>query len=283
MQVFLNGRFIPEAQALVPLSDRGFLYGDGLFETLRVSNGRPIWWSRHWERFETGATSLRIPLPWPSTTLHGFACELVQQNAMSEGVLRVTLSRGSSQRGYSPKGASQPTLAMTSHPLPAALPAVRLITASLRISALDPVANFKTANKLVQVMAHVEADDRGVDEALLVNTDGHVAEACASNLFWIEGGAVCTPPLSDGALFGITRRIVLEICRARAVPAKPTAHIQPQQLFGVDGVFLTNSVSGIVPASELDGRPLKQSPLTADLAQWHQEAQAAEASTPGPG
>jgi branched-subunit amino acid aminotransferase/4-amino-4-deoxychorismate lyase len=227
--------------------------------------------------------SLGIPLPWPSKELYEFACELVQQNAMPEGVLRVTLSRGSGQRGYSPKGASQPTLAMTLHPLPTALPSVRLITASLRISALDPAANFKSANKLVQVMARGEAEDRGVDEALLVNTDGHVAEACASNLFWIEGGAVCTPPFSDGALFGITRRIVLEICRARAVPTKPTAHIQPQQLFAVDGVFLTNSVSGIVPVSELDGKPLRQSPWIVELQQWYQEAQAREASEARPG
>lgn len=281
MTVFLNSRFVPEAQAVVPITDRGFLYGDGLFETLRVSNGRPLWWERHWERFETGAMSLRIAPPWPSDTLREFARKLIQENAAPEGVLRITLSRGSGPRGYSPKGAGQPTLVMTLHSLPTALATVRLVTASLRISALDPAANFKTANKLVQVMAGAEAEDRGVDEALLVNTDGHVAEACASNLFWIDGGTVCTPPLSDGALSGITRRIVLEICRAREVPTKPTAHIQPPQLFAVDGVFLTNSVSGIVPACELDGRLLKQSPLTADLQRWYQKAETAEASRQG--
>ena len=155
MNVFLNGRFIPEAQAVVPISDRGFLYGDGLFETLLVRNGRPLWWTRHAERLERGAEFLRIKLPWTSKELQNFAGKLIQQNAMPDCVLRLTLTRGSGARGYSPKGADAPTLAITLHPLPPPPAAVKLATSSFRIATGDTLASFKTANKLAQILARV--------------------------------------------------------------------------------------------------------------------------------
>ena len=264
MQAFLNGRFIPEAQAVVPISDRGFLYGDGLFETLRVGNGRPLWWNRHAERLQQGAAFLNLTLPWPPEKLRDFASKLIQQNALPESVLRITLTRGSGSRGYSPMDANNPTLAMTLHPLPPPASSLRLATASLRVPANDSLANLKTANKLLAVLARVEAEARGVDEALLLNNEGNVAEAAASNLFWLADGAVCTPPIADGALAGVTRQVVLEICRARNIPVREV-HVRPEDLRRADGVFLTNSVAGIVPASELDGFTLNQSPFVMEL------------------
>lgn len=270
MIAFLNGRFMPEAQAVVPISDRGFLYGDGLFETLRVNNGRPLWWTPHVERLQRGATFLNLALPWPPEKLRDFAAKLIQQNALPESVLRITLTRGNGSRGYSPKDANNPTLAMTLHPLSVPLIAPRLVTASLRVPANDPLASFKTGNKLLQVLARAEAEARGADEALLLNTEGNVAEAAASNLFWLENGAVCTPPVADGALAGVTQQIVLEICRARNIPAKKQC-LKPEQLLLADGVFLTNSIAGIVPVPELDGRLLSQSPFVGELQQWYRE------------
>ena len=264
MQSFLNGRFIPETQAVVPIVDRGFLYGDGLFETMRVSQGRPVWWSRHLERLKHGADYLKLALPWSADELQRFATKLIEQNALPESILRIMLTRGSGSRGYSPKDANCPTLAMTLHPLPPASSATRLVTASLRITANDPLASFKTVNKLLQVLARAEAEARGANEALLLNTDGNVAEAAASNLFWLSNGAVCTPPVADGALAGVTRGVVLEICRARNIPAKEQS-LRPEELLRTDGVFVTNSVAGIVPVSELDGIALNQSPFVAEL------------------
>src|SRR5882672_9571463 len=236
MIVFLNGRFVPEAQAVVPITDRGFLYGDGLFETLRVSHGQPLRWSRHLARLQRGAEFLRIVLPWAAEDLRKLALRLIEQNAMPESVLRVTLSRGSGSRGYAPGGADNPTLAMTLHPMRPALSPIRLATASLRVPVNDPLASFKTANKLVQVLARAEAEARGSDEALLLNTDGYVAEATASNLFWLADGTVCTPPVADGALAGVAREMVLEICRMRNVPVREP-HLKPEDLFRADGVF----------------------------------------------
>jgi aminodeoxychorismate lyase len=264
VQVFLNGRFVPEAQAVVPITDRGFLYGDGLFETLRVRGGQPVWWDRHLARLERGAEFLKIFLPWPANELRKFAVQLTERNAMPESVLRLTLSRGTGSRGYSTGDSNSPTLAMTLHPLPPIPGSVRLITSSIRVQAGDPLSSFKTANKLLQVLARTEAESRGADEALLLNTDNRVAEAAASNLFWLADGTVGTPPISEGALAGIAREVLLEACGKRGIPARERS-LNPVELIRSDGVFLTNSAMGIVPVSELDGASIRHSPFVAEL------------------
>src|SRR6266487_3412789 len=118
MVVFLNGRFLAEEAALVSVFDRGFLYGDGLFETLRVVRGRPFLWNEHMERFRRGAVVLKLRPPLTSVEMHRAADRLIQFNGLPNAALRVTLARGPGPRGYSPKGADRPTLAMTLHAVP---------------------------------------------------------------------------------------------------------------------------------------------------------------------
>jgi len=277
MTVFLNGRFMPEAEAVVPISDRGFLYGDGLFETLRVSRSSPLWWSRHAARLQSGAELLRITLPWPCDELRRFALELIEKNALPECLLRIAVSRGSGVRGYSIQGANTPTLALTLHPLPTPPASVRLVTATIRVAANDPLAAIKSANKLAQILARTEAEERGADEALLLNLEGDVAEAASSNVFWITNGTVATPPLRNGVLGGVTRDVVLELCRKHQVRISEQP-ISRAELLRTDGVFLTNSATGIVPVSELDAQKLNQSPLVRELQQWYQETLLVEAN-----
>ena len=117
MTVFLNGQFVPEAQATVSVFDRSFLYGDGLFETMLVSNGKPFRWPQHCERLERGAKFLGINIPFTRDALARFAAELIAANQMPEALLRLTLSRGVGVRGYSPKDADIPTLVMSLHPI----------------------------------------------------------------------------------------------------------------------------------------------------------------------
>lgn len=279
MIAFFNGRFLPEAEAVVPISDRGFLYGDGLFETLRVSRSRPLWWTRHAARLQTGAELLRITLPWSCDELRRFALELIKKNALPECLLRITVSRGSGPRGYSIKGACTPTLALTLHPLPAPPASIRMATATIRVAIHDPLSAIKSANKLTQILARSEAEERGADEALLLNIEGDVAEAASSNVFWITNGTIGTPPVHEGALAGVTREMLLELCRLRQTPTMEQ-QISRAQLLGMDGVFLTNSATGIVPVSEIDAQKLKQSPLVAQLQEWLAEAELQEASTP---
>lgn len=265
MHVFLNGRCVPEAEAVVPVSDRGFLYGDGLFETLRVVQGRPFCWEAHLARLSRGAGILRLRVPSSPADLLAAVSRLVELNGLPDAVLRLTLTRGPGPRGYSPKGADSPTLVLSLHPAPPPpSEPVRLITSTHRLAAGDPLATVKTCSKITWVMARAEADAQGAHEALLLNTSGHLAEATASNLFWVRQGAVCTPPLEAGALDGITRARVLQACAALGIPSRETA-APPAVLSSAEGLFLTGSVSGVVEVGELDGRSVPLSPVTARL------------------
>jgi branched-subunit amino acid aminotransferase/4-amino-4-deoxychorismate lyase len=154
---------------------------------------------------------------------------------------------------------------MALHPVPAP-PAgpVRVITSTHRIVAGDPLTAVKTCSKITWVMARAEADARGVQEALLLNTAGNLAEATSSNLFWVREGAICTPPLQAGALDGITRALVLELC-GRLGLAVCEVEAPPAVLASAQGVFLTGSVAGVVDVGEWDGRPVPVSPVTARL------------------
>ena len=268
MLVFLNGEFVPEDRAVVSVFDRSFLYGDGLFETMCVANGKPFRWAQHMERLRRGADFLGIKIPLGGKALAKFAAELIAKNQMPNGLLRLTLSRGVGLRGYSPKGADKPTLVMTLHPAPEAAgigsAGWKLITASFRLPAGETLAHFKTANKLAQVLARAEADAVGADEALLLNTDGFVVEGASSNLFWVQSGAVCTPPMTSGVLAGVTRAVVMELCHELALPVQE-ATVTAGVLREAEGVFLTLSSLGVMPAAELEGLPLGQSPLVVKL------------------
>ncbi len=281
--VFLNGRFVPEEQALVSVFDRGFLYGDGLFETLRMMNGVPLRWDAHWRRFAMGLLRLNLSVPWLPEYLRANAADLSHHNRLPDALLRLTLSRGVGERGYSPRGADSPTFVMSLHPAPvlaAAAPRSKLHTASLRLPAGDWLSACKSANKLLHVLARAEAESAGADEALLLNPRGELAEATSANLFWIEGNTLHTPPLASGALPGVTRADVLARCHSLGIAAHETAADLARLLRG-NGCFLTSSARGVVEVSALDGQVIPVSPLTqrirtALLAAWAAEAQRAE-------
>ncbi len=274
MNVFLNGQFVPEERAFVSVFDRGFLYGDGLFETVPIYNGKPFRWTQHLERLRRGADFLKIPLPYSYDSLREFASQLIANNQMPQSLLRLTLSRGVGTRGYSPKGAERPSLVMSLHPAPVREPQAvsrwRLVTSSFRLPATERLAQFKTCNKLPQILARAEADAANADEALLLNTDGYVVEASSSNLFWIEGDAVRTPPLAGGILPGVTRSVVLEICQGLGLEVREAA-VFPEDLRGAQGLFLSLSSMGIVEGLSVDGHGLTQSLLVQRLhaAYWN--------------
>lgn len=272
--VFLNGQFVPPAQAVVSVFDRGFLYGDGLFETIRVHRGRAFRWPQHWRRLQRGAEFLRLRVPFDEATLTRRAAELIQRNAVQDGLLRLNLSRGVGPSGYATRQADAPCLVMSLHPLPAEdadnPPRWRVITSSVRVPTHDRLALYKTTSKLGHVLARREAEERGADEALLLNTDGEVAEASAGNVFWVAADGVFTPPLATGILAGVTRDLVLELCRANAIPCEEKA-IAPAALRRADAVFLTLSSRGVVEVSSLDERCFEPSPLVRRLQESYRE------------
>lgn len=264
MIVYLNGRFVPEQQALVSVFDRSFLYGDGLFETMLVANGTLFRWDQHLERLERGAAFLGIPLAITGLQLRAATAELLRQNRVLNGILRLTLSRGTGVRGYSPRGADSPFVVMTIHPSQysktGALTSWHLRTSSFRLPANEPMAQFKTCNKLAQVLARAQAEQEGADEALLLNTDGFVVEAASANLFWTSQQTLFTPPLAAGVLAGVTRKVIIELCGSLGFEVREMS-VPPGKLRQMDGVFLSLSTLGIVQAASLDGHPLRQSPL----------------------
>lgn len=274
MLVFLNGKFVPEENAVVSVFDRGFLYGDGLFETIRIFNGKPFRWGQHMQRLRQGATFLNIKLLFPPDTLLSAALKLIEENKMPDAVLRLFLSRGVGTPGYSPKDAKKPTVAMSLRPAPKIgrkNPVQwKLITSSLLLPANDPLAAFKTCNKLPQVLARAEADAAGANEALLTNTNGFVVEGASSNLFWANGGVIFTAPLMAGILPGVTRQAVFEIAARLKIRVREK-NIRPKVLRHVDGIFLSLSSFGVVEAKSLDGSKLKKSPLTSRVARAYQE------------
>ncbi|HXR47351.1 MAG TPA: aminotransferase class IV [Candidatus Limnocylindrales bacterium] len=262
MTIFLNGRFVPETQAVIPVNDRGFMYGDGLFETVRVVNGRPFRLAQHLERMTRGADFLKIKLPIAPKELQEFAEQLIEQNQLSEAILRVTLTRGPGERGYTPETDGKPTIVMTLHAAPHSKTPVQwsLITSSFRVLAADPLSSFKTLNKLTHVMARVEAAGKGADEALLINSNGEVAETASGNVFWVYHDKICTTPTGRGVLPGITRAVVLEICQALGLLTNKRV-VKPGALKNSEGIFITQSAFGIVPVATFDGEPVASSPL----------------------
>jgi aminodeoxychorismate lyase len=272
--VFLNGKFVPEEKAVVSVFDRAFLYGDGLFETIRVFNGRLFRWEQHVKRLQQGADFLKIKLPLTQSQLLAFALKLIAKNKMPDCLLRLTLSRGVGAPGYSPKNAKNPMLVMSLRPLPkmgqGKVTQWNVITSSFRLPAGDPLAAFKTCNKLSQVMARAEADEAGADEALPSNTDGFVVEGASSNLFWIKHGILHTSPLAAGVLPGVTRTVVVEIASRLKIPVRQK-NIRLKGLLQSDGVFLSLSSFGVVEVKTLDDNVLKRSSLTIQIARAYEE------------
>jgi aminodeoxychorismate lyase len=274
MTVFLNGKFVPANEAVVPVNDRGFMYGDGLFETTRIVGGRAFRLAQHLERMVRGADYLKIPIPYPPKEIQKFVTQLVEMNSMPEGVLRITLTRGSGERGYTPAMTEKPLLVMTLHPLPP-MPAEgplqwSMITSSYHVPASGAISSFKTTSKILHVFARIEAHERGAEEALLLNTNGEVAETAGGNIFWVYQNSICTVPTGRGVLPGITRAVVLEICQSLGLETNKRV-IKPQHLRNAEGIFVSQSVLGIVPVVAFDGEHVVPSPLVDQIASAYNE------------
>jgi branched-chain amino acid aminotransferase len=266
MIVFLNGKFVPEDRALVSVFDRGFLYGDALFEGMLVTGGCPFRWREHMERLQRGMEFVKLAIPYSYDELLKYALRLIKRNKMPECILRLSITRGITARTYSPRNATRPAVVMSLHPTPVVNKMLRwpVVIASFRLPANDPLTSFKTTNKLRQVLARAEADAAHAQEAILLNTDGRLAEGTTSNLFWIKGGAVFTPALPDGALPGVTRAAMFELCVKMNLKCKEKKARLPE-LRQADGAFLTMTSMGIVEIESVDGRKIRRSPLVGKL------------------
>ena len=258
MLAFVDGRFVPEDSPALSVRDRSFMYGDGLFETIRIIDGQPFLWEEHVARMRRGAEFLRIRVPLSDAEFAEAVRHLISQNVVVDGTARAHLSRGVGLRGYSPKNAEKPTFVITAHPISAPLPTkLRVITSTVRVLSSDPSARFKTANRLASVRARMEADDAGMDEALILNERGEIVEASGANVFVVREGKLITPPLSAGALEGTTRGFVMREFGAVEETVRT--------LENCEGAFLTSAGHLAAAIVECDGAALKEHPIVARI------------------
>ncbi|MBV9463584.1 MAG: aminotransferase class IV [Verrucomicrobiae bacterium] len=248
MQAFFNRRFIPEKQVKISAFDRGFLYGDGLFETMRIYHGgRFFWLDQHLIRLYRSLSSLGIKIPYNRVELEFLLRELVIRNEVRAGFARVVVTRGEGLLGFSPRGAGAPQIIMCARPRNLGVwvrqrPIWRLMVAPSPIT----TPAVKSLSYLSHVLAKQEAERQGYDEAILMNDRGEVVEVTASNLFIADGKTLMTPPLKCGCLPGITRKAVLKIAQRDRIKVveKP---IRLKDLKNAGEIFITNSMLEVVP------------------------------------
>ena len=267
-QAFLNGSFLVEDEAVVSIYDRGLLYGDGLFETLRTYRGKPFRLDAHLERLASSAAFLKIPLPFKKEEIKEAVYELLRRNRLSDAYVRITLTRGpygpparcGKSSGRLGLETEQATLFIVSRqftPYPARLYrfGAKAIISRIRRSPRSVLLQHKTLNYLNNILARTQAQESGADEAIFVNTAGFLTEATVSNLFVVKEGQVFTPPVSAGLLPGITRQAVLEICHRNCIPAREN-NLRLIALAQAHEAFLTNSLMEIMPLCFIAGKPI---------------------------
>lgn len=226
-------------------ADRGLAYGDGLFETMRVSGGVVPWWDAHAARLAKGARRLGIPTP-DAAFLAGEAAALLA-TAPAGAVLKLVLTRGVGGRGYSPPEVTVPTLVLSVHPLPAPFEGpLTLRWCDTRLALQPRLAGLKHLNRLEQVLARAEWSDPGVQEGLMLDAAGRVTCATAANVFALVGGRWLTPALHEAGVAGIARGWVL----ANA-PGAQEAELRPADIESAEALFLCNAVRGILPVGRL--------------------------------
>lgn len=245
--VWVNGRIREGARSSVRAHDAGFLHGLGIYETLPVRRGKPVFLLEHLERMEEGRRSLRIPLlRWG---IPGAVEALVRESGAVDAALRITLTRGTE------KG---PTLAIGLRPLPEAKSPVRLVLSSFVKSAADPWETVKTTCRARNAIAREDAELRGAFDALLLTTEGDISEGTVTNFYLVREGTLVTPPLDRGILPGVTREKLLAGCRKLGIEALEE-RILPKDLRRAQEILVSNSLVGLLEAEELIGVWRKES------------------------
>ena len=266
--VSVNGRITDAASAVIPIFDHGFLYGEGVYETLRTYHRVPFLYERHADRLRNSAALMALPVPFSDAELLHAMHETVGAHAggLKEAYIRVLLTRGVGELTYNPAACPEPTTVIIVKPFPE--PAARTFEDGIKVSlvsvrrnhplALNPM--IKSNNLLNNALAMQEALKTGADEALMCNQAGELVECSQSNFFIVRSGAVLTPPLAGGLLPGITRAFVLELAAELGLPAREE-RLTPADLQTADEAFITGTTREVTPVVTVDamrvgsGRP----------------------------
>jgi branched-chain amino acid aminotransferase len=268
--IHLNGTLVETSSARIHPADRGLLLADGLFETLRVYDGRPFRLDQHLHRLAAGAALLDIPIP-PANPLATAIAETLSANDHHDASVRVTLTRGPGPRGLLPPGEVSPTLLITSHPMADTNPQpLSACFVAARRNEHSPLSQLKTLAYLDNVLALRDAVEAGYDEALLMNTAGRLASGSRSNLFLVIEGVLMTPPASEGVLPGIARSTLLELAAQTGIASRE-APLDPSDLNRASEVFVSNSLLELRHLTCVDDREFQPGPVGIELARLYAE------------
>ncbi|MHC5057971.1 MAG: branched-chain-amino-acid transaminase [Planctomycetota bacterium] len=283
--VYVNGDFVPRSEAKISVFDRGYLYGDGVFEGIRGYNGRIFRLDQHLERLYRGARAISLEVPMTPEELRDVVLETVRRNNLHDCYVRVILSRGEGDLGLNPLNCHSratlvviaSTIALYPHEVyEQGLDVITCVTRRNMPTAVNP--QIKSLNYLNNILGRIEVNGAGAHEGLMLNHLGYVAEATGDNIFIWRDQHLLTPPTYAGLLEGITRQVVLEMAEEMELSPREEM-LTLYQVYSADECFLTGTAAEIAPVSRLDGRMIgdgKPGPITKRLMARFKEVTVAE-------
>lgn len=278
--VYVNGKIAPADQAVVPVYDHGFVYGEGVYETLRTYNRVPFLYDRHLRRLRQSAERLMLDVPFDNATLLQWMDQTVAAaGELDEAYIRVLLTRGVGDLNYDPKSTPTPTTVIIVKPLEE--PAARVFNDGIRISLVDMLRNhprsvnpiIKSNNLLNNALAMQAAYRAGAEEALMCNYRGELTECSQANVFMVRGGAALTPKSAAGLLEGVTRAFIFELGTELGIDVREEV-LLPKDLETADEMFITSTTRELSPVVNVDGRAVgtgKPGPVTKRLLGLYQQ------------
>jgi len=272
-QVYIDGVFYPENEAKISVFDHGLLYGDGVFEGIRMYHGRVFRLDEHLRRLQASARAILLDIGMDLEALREATLETIRKNGLDDGYVRLVVTRGAGSLGLSPYSCPRASVIIIAstiklYPEECYSQGLKLVTCATRRpthSSLSP--QVKSLNYLNNVMAKIEALQAGAQEGLMLNEQGYVAECTGDNIFIVRDGVILTPTITAGGLDGITRRAIIDLAAARGIPLRET-DMTRYDLFTADECFLTGTAAEVVPVAVLDERKIgdgKPGPVTLSL------------------
>jgi len=259
MKIYIDGKYYDEHKAKVSVFDHGLLYGDGVFEGIRAYNGRVFKLAEHIERLYCSAKSILLKIPMPPADMVRAVVETCRKSKLRDGYIRLLVTRGVGSLGLNPHKCPRATVVIIADKIQLyppeyyerGLDIITVATTRNLHSALNPA--IKSLNYLNNILAKIEALNGGCEEAIMLNAEGFVAECTGDNIFIVKGDRLLTPPLSAGALYGITRSVVMELGRGQGLEVGEP-NLTRHDMFNADECFLTGTGAEIIPVVKIDGR-----------------------------
>src|SRR5580698_480584 len=261
MKVYLDGKFVDAADAKVSVFDPGLLYGDGVFEGIRLYGGNVFRLDEHLERFANSAKAILLDNPLTTAQWSEAICETCRVNKLKDGYIRAVITRGVGDLGLAPWLCAKPSYFIIASKISLYPPeyyenGLAIVTVpTRRIGPASLPATIKSLNYLNNILGKIEAKQAGCLEAIMLNDQGYVAEATADNVFIVHKGEIITPSASAGALKGVTRSAILDISKTLGLPMRE-ANLTRYDLWCSDECFLTGSGAEVIPVIKLDGRTI---------------------------